>query len=295
MRRIASSVAVAALSVALAIPAAFNATSVYAEPATALAGEALQTLTLKGKGPKTGYSRARFGPAWADVDGNGCNTRDDILARDLQERQMSGRCRVLAGVLAPDPYTGVLLRFVRGRSLVDIDHVVALGQAWQSGAAQWDDRKRLVFANDPLNLLAVSASANRQKGDREASAWLPSNKGFRCAFIARQIAVKSEYGLSVTTAEKIAMGNVLSRCPEERVPRASDAVSAPTSPTRPNAAPNTSQPNATVNSQGKKLRRYRNCAEARAAGVAPIRRDTHPHLYLLNSHLDRDRDGIGCE
>ncbi len=183
-----------------------------------LASETLETLQVRGKAPRTGYSREVFGPAWFDVDRNRCNTRDDILARDLVERQMDGSCRVLAGVLYPDPYTGENIRFVRGASLVDIDHVVALAQAWESGAWQWRFPQRVRFANDPLNLLAVSARANRQKGDREAAAWLPANRSFRCAFIARQIAVKAKYRLSVTAAEKAAMERVLQRCPDERLP-----------------------------------------------------------------------------
>lgn len=183
-----------------------------------LAVDALETLQVRGKAPRTGYSREMFGPAWFDVDRNRCNTRDDILARDLQERQMDGSCRVLAGILFPDPYTGENIRFVRGKSLVDIDHVVALSQAWESGVWQWRFPQRVRFANDPLNLLAVSARANRQKGDREAAAWLPSNRGFRCEFIARQIAVKDKYRLSVTPAEKAAMTRVLRTCPSQQLP-----------------------------------------------------------------------------
>lgn len=185
---------------------------------TPLATEVLQTLQVRGKAPRTGYSREIFGPAWFDVDRNRCNTRDDILARDLQERAMDGSCRVLAGVLFPDPYTAENIRYVRGKSLVDIDHVVALAQAWESGAWQWRFPQRVRFANDPLNLLAVSARANRQKGDREAAAWLPSNRSFRCAFVARQIAVKAKYQLSVTPPEKVAMERVLRTCPQERIP-----------------------------------------------------------------------------
>jgi len=183
-----------------------------------LAAEALDTVQVRGKAPRTGYSREIFGPAWFDVDRNRCNTRDDILARDLQERQMGGSCRVLAGILFPDPYTGENIRFVRGKSLVDIDHVVALAQAWESGAWQWRFPQRVRFANDPLNLLAVSARANRQKGDREAAAWLPSNRSFRCDYIARQIAVKVKYRLSVTSAEKAAMARVLRTCPNQQLP-----------------------------------------------------------------------------
>ena len=183
-----------------------------------LASEAVQDLTVKGKAPRTGYDRDLFGPDWFDVDRNSCNTRDDILSRDLKRIRKRDRCTVTSGILDPDPYTAQRITFVRGDSEVDIDHVVALAQAWESGAWQWNYPRRVRFANDPLNLLAVSASANRQKGDREAAAWLPANRRYRCAFIARQVAVKAKYNLSVTRAEKSAMERVLRSCPNERLP-----------------------------------------------------------------------------
>jgi hypothetical protein len=257
-----------------------------------LASAALEQLVVKGKGPKTGYDRDQYGPAWFDVDNNNCNTRDDILRRDLQERQMDGSCRVVAGVLFPDPYTGSPIRYVRGRSLVDIDHVVALGQAWESGAAGWSFPQRVRFANDPLNLLAVSASANRQKGDREAAAWLPANRGFRCAYIARQIAVKLTYQLSVTSAEKAAMQRVLASCPNERLPRGADAVAAPI---RPGATLQTPSPRPSAQVISPGVIRYANCTAARAAGVAPIVKRINPKLYAANAHMDRDKDGVACE
>ena len=152
-------------------------------PKPAAAGTALAAvgrLTAKGRAPKTGFTRAQFGQAWFDTDRNGCDTRNDILRRDLSRRQMQNACKVLAGTLAPDPYTGTFIRFVYGgASEVDIDHVVALSEAWQKGAATWPAGKRLALANDPLNLLAVDAGANRSKGDGDTSTWLPPNKSFR--------------------------------------------------------------------------------------------------------------------
>ncbi len=103
---------------------------------TALAGVA--RLVVKGRAPKTGYTRSQFGQPWFDTDRNGCDTRNDILRRDLVSRQMQNPCKVLAGTLAPDPYTGRSIRFVYGgASEVDIDHLVALSDAWQKGAASW--------------------------------------------------------------------------------------------------------------------------------------------------------------
>ena len=184
---------------------------------TALA--AVDTLTVKGRAPKTGYEREKFGRAWADVDGNGCGTRDDILRRDLTGvRLTDGRCKVASGTLTDDPYTGTTVEYVRGRSKVDIDHVVALSDAWQKGAGKWDAGTRRRFANDPLNLLAVDASTNRRKSDGDAATWLPPNKSYRCTYVARQVAVKKKYGVWVTGAERDAMRKVLKACPQQKLP-----------------------------------------------------------------------------
>ncbi|MDG4864306.1 HNH endonuclease family protein, partial [Streptomyces sp. T-3] len=161
------------------------------KPGSALA--AAETLTVKGRAPKTGYDRDRFGSAWADTDSNGCGTRDDILKRDLDEVRTDGDCKVTSGTLAPDPYSGQEVSFARGRSKVDIDHLVALSDAWQKGAQQWAPSKRIAFANDPLNLLAVGATPNRSKGDGDTATWLPPAKGYRCAYVAGQVAVKKKY------------------------------------------------------------------------------------------------------
>ena len=193
-----------------------------APPPTALTR--LASLDVKGRAPQTGYDRLRFGPDWADVDGNGCDTRDDILARDLTRivRRTSDRCVAESGILA-DPYSGRLIRFTRGWDTsiaVQIDHVVALSNSWQTGSQYWRPGKRLRFANDPLNLLAVDGNLNQQKSDGDAATWLPPNKSYRCAYVARQIAVKARYDLWVTRPEKDAMTRVLTSCPSEPLPRA---------------------------------------------------------------------------
>ena len=182
------------------------------------AAVALESLRVKGRAPMTGYDRDAFGAAWSDVDGNGCGTRDDILARDLTEVVSPDGCAVTSGTLNPDPYTGTRIEYARGASHVDSDQVVALGHAWVTGAFKWEPGKRLSFANDPGNLLAVQDSANRQKSDSDAATWLPSNKSHRCDYVARQIAVKAEYGLWVTKPEKEAMLRVLATCPGQELP-----------------------------------------------------------------------------
>jgi hypothetical protein len=171
----------------------------------------------------TNYDRGQFGQAWADVDRNGCDTRNDILRRDLSGKTLKADthgCLVLSGTLH-DPYTGRTLHFTRGVTTSDevqVDHVVALGDAWQLGAQGWGATKRQTFANDPLELLAVDGPENAAKGDADAASWLPPQKAYRCAYVARQVAVKSKYHLSVTAAEKLAIGRVLVTCPTRRMP-----------------------------------------------------------------------------
>ncbi|MEU0969983.1 HNH endonuclease family protein [Streptomyces sp. NPDC005917] len=189
---------------------------------------AADALTVKGRAPKTGYTREKFGSAWADTDSNSCDTRDDILRRDLKEVKFTdGDCKVSSGVLNPDPYSDKEVTYKRGRSLVDIDHLVALSDAWQKGAKYWDASKRIALANDPLNLLAVDASANRGKGDGDTATWLPPNKSYRCAYVAAQVAVKKKYGLWVTAAEKDAMKKVLATCPNQKLPSGGNPTEAP--------------------------------------------------------------------
>jgi hypothetical protein len=200
-------------------PAPTPRPSTTARPGTALA--ALAHLAVKGRAPRTGYRRAQFGPAWPDVDGNGCDTRDDVLARDLVDvAYRPGGCKVSTGVLH-DPYTGATIRFVRGVTtsvLVQIDHVVALSDAWQTGAQRWTPERRIAFANDPLELLAVGAEVNDAKGAGDAATWLPPRRSYRCAYVARQIAVKQKYGLWVTPPEKDALARVLATCPQQPLP-----------------------------------------------------------------------------
>lgn len=189
---------------------------------------AVDSLTVKGRAPKTGYDRDKFGSPWADTDSNGCATRDDILKRDLEDVKFKdGDCTVASGVLNPDPYGGKEITFARGRSQVDIDHLVSLSDAWQKGAQQWDASKRIALANDPLNLLAVDAGPNRSKGDGDTATWLPSNKSYRCTYVAAQVAVKQKYGLWVTAEEKAAMKRVLSDCPDQELPSGGSPTKAP--------------------------------------------------------------------
>lgn len=182
----------------------------------------LTELPTKGRAPKTGYSRSEFGQRWSDdvsveFGHNGCDTRNDILRRDLINTALKPNtrdCVVLTGDLQ-DPYTARTIYFQRGQdtsSLVQIDHVVALSDAWQKGAQQLTAEDRQNLANDPLNLLAVDGTANQQKRDSDAASWLPANKAFRCEYVARQVVVKHKYGLWTTDAEHEALRRWLDTC-----------------------------------------------------------------------------------
>jgi hypothetical protein len=195
----------------------------FSEATEVTATSVLSSLPVKGRAAKTGYSRSQFGQAWADVDRNGCDTRNDMLKRDLTNIEFKVKtreCVVLSGVLL-DRYSGETINFVRGNVTsmeVQIDHVVALSNAWQTGAFKLTLMQRTAFANDPLNLFAVKGRLNSQKGDGDAATWLPPLKSFRCTYVAQQIAVKAKYSLWVTAPEKEAMTRILAACPKQTLP-----------------------------------------------------------------------------
>jgi hypothetical protein len=180
--------------------------------------DVISNLQVKGRAPKTGYSREQFGLAWKDVDSNGCDTRNDILKRDLKSivyKGVSESCVILSGLLS-DPYSGETISFLRGvatSSAIQIDHVVALSNAWQTGAFKLNLAQRTAFANDPSNLLAVKGKLNSQKGDGDAATWLPPRKSYRCEYVTRQVMVKAKYGLWLTAPEKAAILKILKSCP----------------------------------------------------------------------------------
>jgi len=216
-------------------------------------------------------------------------TRDDVLRRDLTNVQIkagTGGCAVSSGDLA-DPYTGLQVHYVRGgASEVDIDHVVAEADAWRTGAAGWTVTRRTAVANDPLNLLAVGASVNRGKGDADAAEWLPPNTGFRCAYVARQVAVKARYTLWVTPAEKSAMGQVLATCPAQPLP-AGGAPPAPAPASAAAQAPPAPAPTAAAGLDP----RFPTCTAAKAAGYGPYVRGVDPEYAW---YVDRNGDGTVC-
>ncbi|GAA2145184.1 HNH endonuclease family protein [Kitasatospora kazusensis] len=164
-------------------------------------------------GPRTGYDRDQFGPAWTDnVDGvplahNNCDTRDDLLARDGSSVQRkAGSSCVVTGMSIYDPYTGRTVHWTKQQATsIQIDHVMPLSYDWQMGAAKWDKGKRLQIANDPLNLIPADGSQNASKGDSGPASWLPANEAVRCSYAVRFAQVALKYQLPVTAADKKSM------------------------------------------------------------------------------------------
>lgn len=193
--------------------------------AGAVALDLVKTLPVRAAQAQ-GYRRDAFGQRWSDASPapggrNGCDTRNDVLRRDLTAVQLkpgTNGCVVLSGALV-DPYSGRSIDFVRGvasSSAVQIDHVVSLRSGWQAGAHAWTDTDRVAFANDPLNLVSVSGEDNVSKGDRDAAGWLPKNLSYRCEYVARQVAVKARWRLSVTPAERETITRTLQQCPGQK-------------------------------------------------------------------------------
>ncbi|MCT1556562.1 excalibur calcium-binding domain-containing protein [Helcobacillus massiliensis] len=300
-------------------------------PADGTALATLRTLEVKGRAPETGYDRDDY--QWRqDTDHNGCDTRNDVLRRDLQAvilKRGTRGCVVAAGQFT-DLYSGKVITFDEP-SDADIDHIVALQNAHVTGAFRFGSAKRMELANDPLNLIAVDASLNRQKGSADAATWLPPNTAFRCEYVARQISVKKKYGLWVTPPERDAMERILTSCPDQKTyssaslawpgrgegdvigegerPKpvsGSDSTTSepkkkqPASSPKP-AAPKKEQKQGVVGDSQKKPGsgrepsggsvRFKNCREAWDAGAAPLRRGDPGY----ESKHDGDGDGVACE
>jgi hypothetical protein len=216
----AKPIAPTATSSASAASPSASQTQVASADASGVVAEAKKTIsniTVKGRAPKTGYSRDEFGPAWADVDRNGCDTRNDILKRDLTNitfKDGTKQCVLATGTLA-DKYTGKTIDWKRGQdtsSAIQIDHVIALGESWQTGAQQLTPEQRKQLANDPINLMAADGPTNGSKSDSNAASWLPPNKAFRCEYVAKQTMVKAKYNLWMIEAEKAKINEVLAGC-----------------------------------------------------------------------------------
>ncbi len=259
----------------------------------------LATLPVKGRAPMTGYARtAKFGTAWLDVDRNGCDTRNDILARDLTETVMSGHCKVLSGTLI-SPYTGATIHFLRGNTTsteVQIDHVVALADAWRTGAQQLSQAKRIALANDPANLFAVDGASNSQKSDGDTATWLPAAKSFRCTYVSHQVSVKAAYGLWVTPAEHDAMARVLSTCATAKVTAPVPAPAPAPAPVPVVPAPMAAAAGCDANYSGAcvPVASDVDCAGGNGNGPAYLT-GTAKVVGSDIYRLDGDHDGVACD
>ncbi len=279
-------------------------------PGAGSAEAALQGIPVKGRAPKTGYDRDQYGQSWTDDTNdwfghNGCDTRNDVLRRDLQQavlKEGTFGCVVLSGVLI-DPYTATRIDFTRGDSTsnaVQIDHVVALGDSWQSGAQGWSPGKRQDFANDPLNLVAVDGAANESKGDSNAASWLPANRAFRCAYVARQTAVKAKYGLWMTAAEKDQIGRILDTCPDQPLPREPGRLHPPSRSPGTAATPTLPAPTHAASRQptGKGCEPgYRPCLPVVDDLDCDDLDSSEKPVHVTGDdpyRLDADGDGLGC-
>lgn len=280
---------------------------------------AISSLKVSDEG-YSGYKRAMFGASWSDVDNNGCDTRNDVLSFHMESVKTSDGCKVVSGKLY-DTYTLQTTNFVADRSGggIDIDHVVALSNGWKSGLAKSSDETRLKFANDPLNLLPVDAGYNRTKGDKDTSEWIPSsmlklggNKfkpSVDCPYVARQVAIKKNYKLSITSAERKAMEAVLSVCPSEPLPTSGKIVkserpsegdltvkiqNAKNSTTKKSPVKKNSEPK--LNSKPKTSNTtvdpdMGTCTKAKSAGYGPYTSNDPEYQF----YQDRDKDGVVCE
>lgn len=196
-------------------PTTSPATSTSDSP---LASAVLEQLAIKGRAPKTDYARTQFYNGWPTIDG--CSLRQRIIKRDFGDTAVldpSNDCNVIAGEFI-EPYTGSFMKFTEKSQIskgLQIDHIVALSDAWQKGAQNLTKDERYNIATDPLNLVVADGPANMQKGDGDAATWLPSNKSFRCQYVARQVSVKYKYHLWVTQAEHDAISGILEKCPTE--------------------------------------------------------------------------------
>ena len=228
---------------------------------------------------KTGYQRSLF-RHWIDVDGNGCNTRYEVLISEaITPPTVSSNCR-LSGGSWRSAFDSKVIRDFR---LLDVDHFVPLAEAWRSGAANWPEQQRTDFANDlslPDSLIAVSRNSNRSKSDRDVSEWLPPNQNYRCQYLISWVEVKHKWNLTVDLTERRALEDGLLNCGAIST-RVAPKLAPSIKPSSPKLQPS--------------IVRYQNCTLAKAAGVTPIRRSTNLDLYNLNKHMDRDKDGVACE
>jgi hypothetical protein len=218
--------AAAALSVVLAASAGVLSPTVAAAATAGVARAAGQTVTFPVRDAlaqlpleaedRTGYKRTLF-RHWVDADGDGCDTRKEVLKAEAIVAPTQGSGCVLTGGEWYSPYDDA---YFADAGKLDIDHLVPLAEAWDSGASSWTAADRQAYANDlgdSRDLIAVSARSNRSKADQDPSTWLPPAAGYRCAYVTDWIADKTRWGLSIDTAERAALEQDLANCPDSPI------------------------------------------------------------------------------
>ena len=260
----------------------------------------LAALRISDAPPPAGYRRDDW-PHWRDTDGDGCDARPQALraASEIPAQPTSG-CTVLSGRWI-SAYDGVV---TTEPTSFDVDHVVPLADAHRSGGATWSTDRRALFANDQANLWVVSAASNRSKSDRSPDDWRPARQAVWCTYATRWLQIKVRWELTATTSERDALGTMLDSCPPGgpadtrpatpmHPPAAADTTppAAPPASTIPAAPPSTAIPAPPTTTGTPTTVHYRNCAEARAAGVTPLHRDDPGY----RKGLDGDSDGVACE
>ena len=250
-----------------------------------------------------GYDRKLFNH-WIDADKDGCDTRKEVLIAEATVKPKIGAKCVLSGGTWLSSYDN---KTVKGSGTgLDVDHMVPLAEAWRSGAWQWTPEEREIFANDLLDervLIAVSASSNRSKSDKDPAKWLPKgSKEAVCDYVFNWVSVKYRFSLTVDPKERQVVERITlepscnSRHAQTLVKpykQFQKYISKGDSKPTPNETE--VAPTPTPSKSLPKAVKYKNCTEAKNAGVAPILKSTNPELYELNKGLDRDKDGDACE
>jgi hypothetical protein len=250
-----------------------------------------------------GYDRKLF-KHWVDTDKNGCDTRKEVLIAEATIKPKIGAKCVLSGGTWVSSYDNKT--FKGSGSGLDVDHMVPLAEAWRSGAWQWTSEEREKFANDLQDervLIAVSATSNRSKSDKDPANWLPKgSKEAVCDYVFNWAAVKYRFSLTIDPKERKVIERITleSSCADRHAqtmvkPLIQFQKYISKGDSKPTPSETEVAPTPTPSKSLPKAVKYKNCTEVKNAGVAPILKSTNPELYELNKGLDRDKDGDACE
>jgi hypothetical protein len=257
--------------------------------ATSLSAEALlERLTVASESNSSSYNRDLF-RHWIDSDKDSCNTREEVLIQEsISPTKRGSGCKILSGKWLSQYEK----KTFTSASKLDIDHMVPLKEAWESGAFGWTAKRRESFANDlgfQGSLIAVSASTNRSKSDKDPQAWLPSNSSYKCTYVVTWMQVKYRWALTIDKSEKAAISSVLANCPTSKLfnlPK--QMIKKPVLPSQVQPE----EPAATTPIETQPDPRFDNCSEAIASGYGRYVRGVDPEY---DWYRDGDGDGVACE